>query len=243
MIPGFGGAITTALWQQEESQIDNPFRYCGEYLDSETNTYYLRARNYDPTIGRFLSEDSVSYVAKDLPNGQKAIDPLSLNLYTYCYNNPVRYTDSSGNIPVETIIDFASIGWSFKDFVKKPSLANAGFLLWDVGAFCIPYAPGSYVTKGLKIAENADDAMDAAKAVKGGLKADFYATPNGTVVPSTGYRYMPSEANYIDDIKNTMEIPSNSKGTYITFDKFDTPNPKKLQVPHVDRLHLTGQKN
>ena len=25
---------------------ENPFRYCGEYLDLETNTYYLRAKNY-----------------------------------------------------------------------------------------------------------------------------------------------------------------------------------------------------
>jgi len=27
-------------------------------------------------------------------------DPLSLNLYTYCYNNPIRYKDSSGNFAV-----------------------------------------------------------------------------------------------------------------------------------------------
>ena len=35
----------------------NPFRYCGEYWDEETGTIYLRARYYDPVIGRFLSED------------------------------------------------------------------------------------------------------------------------------------------------------------------------------------------
>ncbi|HWQ71442.1 MAG TPA: RHS repeat-associated core domain-containing protein, partial [Desulfitobacteriaceae bacterium] len=68
----------------------NPFRYSGEYLDSETNTYYLRARNYDPTTGRFLSEDT---------NTGKATDPLSLNLYTYCSNNPIRYIDTTGNAP------------------------------------------------------------------------------------------------------------------------------------------------
>ena len=110
MIPGFGGAITTALWQQEESQIDNPFRYCGEYLDSETNTYYLRARNYDPTIGRFLSEDTHWNTA----NMVYGDDPFSLsksayvpdinairqstNLYVYCGNNPVIYIDQNGEI-------------------------------------------------------------------------------------------------------------------------------------------------
>ncbi|WMJ23165.1 hypothetical protein RBG61_00475 [Paludicola sp. MB14-C6] len=69
-------------------------------------------------------------------------------------------------------------------------------------------------------------------SIEGGVKTDFYVTPSGTAVPSTGYRYMPREANYIENLKNTMEIPSNAKGTYITFDKFDTPNPGRLQVPH-----------
>ncbi|EDM99020.1 RHS repeat-associated core domain protein [Pseudoflavonifractor capillosus ATCC 29799] len=36
----------------------NPFRYCGEYWDSETGTYYLRARYYDPSIGRFTQQDT-----------------------------------------------------------------------------------------------------------------------------------------------------------------------------------------
>ena len=40
------------------------------------------------------------------------------------------------------------------------------------------------------------------------------------------------EANYIDNLKSTMEVPSNPNGTYFTFDKFDVPNSGKLQVPH-----------
>ena len=36
----------------------NPWRYCGEYFDAETNTIYLRARHYQPTTGRLLSEDT-----------------------------------------------------------------------------------------------------------------------------------------------------------------------------------------
>ena len=64
------------------------FRYCGEYFDKETGTIYLRARYYDPTIGRFITEDS--YWGKDN-------DPLSLNLYTYCYSNPINRFDPSGH--------------------------------------------------------------------------------------------------------------------------------------------------
>ncbi|WHH58413.1 RHS repeat-associated core domain-containing protein [Petroclostridium sp. X23] len=69
----------------------NVFRYAGEMFDKETGTYYLRARYYDPTIGRFISEDSYE--------GQ-VTDPLSLNLYTYCLNNPILYTDPSGHMPL-----------------------------------------------------------------------------------------------------------------------------------------------
>ncbi|MBQ1554791.1 MAG: hypothetical protein IIZ68_04970 [Clostridia bacterium] len=36
----------------------NPFRYCGEYFDVESGAYYLRARYYGPSIGRFTQEDT-----------------------------------------------------------------------------------------------------------------------------------------------------------------------------------------
>ena len=35
----------------------NPFRYTGEYQDSESGLYYLRARYYDPTTQQFLTVD------------------------------------------------------------------------------------------------------------------------------------------------------------------------------------------
>ncbi|WP_133051144.1 RHS repeat-associated core domain-containing protein, partial [Ruminiclostridium hungatei] len=71
----------------------NVFRYCSEYFDKETGTIYLRARYYDPMIGRFITEDS--YWGKDN-------DPLSLNLYTYCANDPVGLFDPSGHRAVAT---------------------------------------------------------------------------------------------------------------------------------------------
>ena len=68
---------------------ENAIRYAGEFLDSETGLYYLRARFYDPYLGRFTTEDS--YWGEDE-------NPLSLNLYTYCANDPVRYVDPSGHV-------------------------------------------------------------------------------------------------------------------------------------------------
>ncbi len=39
--------------------VSNSFKYAGEVYDSETGLYYLRARYYDPTVGRFFNEDTV----------------------------------------------------------------------------------------------------------------------------------------------------------------------------------------
>ena len=88
------GAVTKSYTYDAfgvEQNIDdadtNAFRYCGEYYDAETGTIYLRARYYSPTTGRFISRDTFV--------GRKE-DPLSLNKYTYCANNPVIFTDPQG---------------------------------------------------------------------------------------------------------------------------------------------------
>jgi RHS repeat-associated protein len=64
-----------------------PFRFTGEQRD-DTGLYYLRARVYDPVLGRFLSRDPVF--------GSIA-DPLSLNRYSYVHNNPINGVDPSGH--------------------------------------------------------------------------------------------------------------------------------------------------
>jgi len=66
-----------------------PFRYTGEPSDASGLTY-LRARYYDPSIGRFLSRD---------PFGGFVSSPLSLNRYSYVANNPATRVDPSGNFP------------------------------------------------------------------------------------------------------------------------------------------------
>ncbi len=70
------------------------YRYAGYRYDEETGIYYLNARYYDPKIARFLTEDTY----RGNPN-----DPLSLNLYTYCANEPMMYWDPT-RYRVETSI-------------------------------------------------------------------------------------------------------------------------------------------
>ncbi len=66
----------------------NPFRYRGYYYDQETELYYLQTRYYDPEIGRFITIDGIEYLDPKTING--------LNLYAYCGDNPVMFTDPNG---------------------------------------------------------------------------------------------------------------------------------------------------
>lgn len=77
-----------------DGKDDNPFRYCGEYYDKETAEIYLRARYYQPEVGRFLTRDTYT--------GEEN-EPLSLHLYTYCGNDGVNAWDPSGNISLKGI--------------------------------------------------------------------------------------------------------------------------------------------
>jgi len=63
--------------------LSNFFQYTARESDSETALYYYRARYYDPTIGRFVSQD---------PSGPTQ----GPNLYAYVYNSPTGSVDPSG---------------------------------------------------------------------------------------------------------------------------------------------------
>ena len=79
----------------------NSVRYRGYYWDKEFGLYYLQSRYYDPLLGRFISADSVEYLEPESVNG--------LNLYTYCGNNPVMYTDPEGNFLISTAVLIGAI--------------------------------------------------------------------------------------------------------------------------------------
>ena len=69
--------------RESHEDIKNRILYIGQQYDQETGQYYLRARYYNPVIGRFTQEDTY--------RGD------GLNLYAYCANNPVMYYDPSGH--------------------------------------------------------------------------------------------------------------------------------------------------
>lgn len=82
-----------------EGTFYNEVLYTGAVYDSSTGMYYLSTRFYDSESGRFTSRDSV----------RGSVDnPLSLNIYAYCVNNPLKYTDEEGEMP--TVVVTALIG-------------------------------------------------------------------------------------------------------------------------------------
>ena len=62
---------------------EKTYTYTAREWDSESATYYYRARQYNPSIGRFIARDSIGYEG-------------GINLYTYVNSNPVNYVDPVG---------------------------------------------------------------------------------------------------------------------------------------------------
>ncbi|BEH09273.1 RHS repeat-associated core domain-containing protein [Geobacter sulfurreducens subsp. ethanolicus] len=74
--------------RQEDGSVAVNHMYTGQEWDSETNLYNYNARIYDPSLGRFLTPDTI------VPNPE---DPQSLNRYAYARNNPILYSDPTGH--------------------------------------------------------------------------------------------------------------------------------------------------
>ena len=77
-------------------------KFTGQRLDS-TGLYYYGARYYDPSIGRFISPDTIT---------QDPMNPQCFNRYSYTFNNPLKYTDPSGHLVNDSDDPTISAAWS-----------------------------------------------------------------------------------------------------------------------------------
>jgi RHS repeat-associated protein len=73
--------------KSQTGSASHSLKFTGEQNDPESGLVYLRARYYDPSIGRFVTKDSYM--------GQ-GTTPLSQNRYIYVSNNPLKYVDPTG---------------------------------------------------------------------------------------------------------------------------------------------------
>lgn len=75
----------------------NPYTYRGYRFDSDIGMYYLNSRYYSPILSRFLNADGLLGELGDI---------ASVNMYAYCAENPIYYTDPSGYRYIEgTTVD------------------------------------------------------------------------------------------------------------------------------------------
>ncbi len=82
----FGNLLTS------QGSTVNPYRYDGQYFDSLTGLYDLRARYYDPTTGRFTSADTADVTLEN---------PTELNRYLYVASDPINAIDPTGQDALE----------------------------------------------------------------------------------------------------------------------------------------------
>ncbi len=83
---------------EEEISLINPLFYRSYYLDLEMEMYYLNARYYLPMFHRFLNADDVEILDED----QDSL--IENNLFSYCLNNPINFSDPDGDIAVSSIV-------------------------------------------------------------------------------------------------------------------------------------------
>jgi RHS repeat-associated protein len=92
-----------AFGSLETGSQEPGYAYTGREWTPEVRLYYYRARWYDPTVGRFISEDPLGFRA-------------SPNLFTYVSNNPGTFVDPSGLvISTQTITRSTDYGIPFSD--------------------------------------------------------------------------------------------------------------------------------
>ena len=85
----WGNILTTTGTLSSTLGTHNPLRYRGYVYDQETGLYYLQSRYYNPEMGRFICADSLVSTGQGI---------LGNNMFAYCLNNPVNYSDPFGNV-------------------------------------------------------------------------------------------------------------------------------------------------
>ncbi|GGE95651.1 RHS repeat-associated core domain-containing protein [Pseudoalteromonas gelatinilytica] len=73
---------------------ENNYLFTGEQFDGDLDQYYLRARYYDQSIGRFTQQDE--WMGRDG-------EPVTLNKYLYAHADPMSIVDPSGYMSLSSL--------------------------------------------------------------------------------------------------------------------------------------------
>ena len=136
----------------------NPLRYRGYFYDTETGLYYLQSRYYDPEVSRFINPDV--FATSDIDG------VLAANMFAYCENNPIRNTDSTGAIGVDTLISVgirAATG-AVTSLISGIAAGDRGKdLIWDVACGAAAGATDGFVSTAISAVAAATDAYKCYK--------------------------------------------------------------------------------
>lgn len=135
--------------------------------------YYLKTRYYNPEWCRFISSDNINYLEYN--------NPLGVNLFSYCNNNPVMYIDPEGSMP------------KWAKWVVG-GLAIAGLVVATVLTFGAAGAGAAVVGAAMLTGGIVSDTMNLHNQLHDGDKFDFTelaisilsGMTYGAVVASTG---------------------------------------------------------
>ncbi len=140
--------------------------YTGHEMLPEFGLTNMNGRMYDPLLARFLSADDFV---------QMPLSPQSYNRYSYCMNNPLKYTDPSGEL--WHLIIGAAAGGVINWLTHGCEFNMKGLGYFGVGAMAGALAAGV----GAGIAS----ALPVSGATAGGFAAGFWGTSSATVATSS----------------------------------------------------------
>lgn len=207
---------------------ESNYLFTNQEYDPESELYYYNARYYNTATGRFISRDPVL---------GKVGDSLTRNGYIYVKNNPLKYTDPTGEEEMEVCSEFSN------------SLLDKQ-LYWEQGE-------KSFIDKhGTKILDGGQFVLDLVGLVPGfgepadGINALIYEARGdhlnaglsaGSMIPfvgwlGTGGKFVNKAVKYGDEgatlvkgvSKSTKELPNQIHHVATDKSKKFTPEFKKI---------------
>lgn len=137
--------------------------YCGHEMLNDFDIINMNGRLYDPVLGRFFSPDN--YV--QMPDNSQ-----NFNRYTYCLNNPLKFTDPSGEFL--NLIVGAAIGGVFNWILHEGQFNAKGLGYFFVGSVAGAVSAG--ISSGVNVAMAGGNFWTGAAGLANGISSTGFLT-------------------------------------------------------------------